>query len=227
MSSNSKVVVEVTNLKFHYGNGQPILNIAKLQLLAKQKLFLQGKSGSGKSTLLNILCGVLAASSGEVKVLGQDLTAKTSSERDKFRARHIGVVFQQFNLIPYLNVIENIQVGGYFSGKVAKEAKIHSLLEQLSLPKSIVTKRADQLSIGQQQRVAIARALINEPSIVIADEPTSALDADATDKFVDTLVDVCNASGCALIFVSHDADLAQHFDLTVNMRSINEVADAD
>lgn len=228
MSSESQVIVNVNNLKFHYPNHRPVLNIAKFQVLAKQKVFLQGSSGSGKSTLLNILCGTLVASSGEVSVLQQNLAAMTSSQRDKLRARQIGVVFQQFNLIPYLNVIENIQLGGYFSAESAEDnSAIFDLLAQLSLPKSIATKRADQLSIGQQQRVAIARALINKPTLVIADEPTSALDADATDQFVATLLNVCNESGCALIFVSHDAGLARHFDLAVNMQSINEIADAD
>lgn len=228
MSDDGRLTVDVNGLKFHYPDRQPVLNISKFQLLAKQTLFLQGSSGSGKSTLLNILCGTLVASSGEVHVLGRNITKMSSSQRDQFRANQIGVVFQQFNLIPYLNVVENIQLGGYFSEKPAeRDSDIFQLLEQLSLPKSVAMKRADQLSIGQQQRVAIARALINRPCLLIADEPTSALDADATEQFVETLLEVCKESGCALIFVSHDDGLARHFDLTAHMQSINEIADAN
>lgn len=225
MTKKNDSVIEINDLRFNYPNQADTLNIKRLQVEARQKVFVQGNSGSGKSTLLNILCGVHAVKSGEVNVLGKPFHALRASQRDSIRAKHIGVVFQQFNLIPYLSVMENIQLAGYFSGSSRQlSTDIVSLLNDLSLPRTICDKRADQLSVGQQQRVAIARALINKPALVIADEPTSALDASATNDFITALLKVCAAANSALVFVSHDAALAGYFDLSIEMSSINEVA---
>lgn len=186
-------------------------------------MFLKGASGSGKSTLLNLLAGVLAAPIDTVRLLNQDLAALSSRQRDRFRARHVGMVFQQFNLIPYLSVIDNIQMASHFAGlsRSATEERAQRLFDSLKLSNTLLRQRADQLSVGQQQRVAIARALINDPEILLADEPTSALDSELRDRFIHLLLELCQRQNSTLIFVSHDMQLAQHFSRVVTLDSIN------
>ena len=177
-------------------------------------MFLSGPSGSGKSTLLNLLCGTLTPTAGNIALLGQPFSSLSNRQRDKFRARNIGVVFQQFNLVPYLSVAQNISAAAYFSGKGNCSQKVLAntceLLDRLQLPSHVLHAKADALSIGQQQRVAIARALTNSPQLLIVDEPTSALDADARDSFMALLKEV--ASDSTMIFVSHDNAMERYFD---------------
>jgi putative ABC transport system ATP-binding protein len=140
-------------------------------------------------------------------------------QRDKFRAQHIGVVFQQFNLIPYLSVMKNIQLANYFasSGNKAIEESAKALLSKLKLPLTTLDKRSSELSVGQQQRVAIARALINAPEILLVDEPTSALDMSARDAFMQVLIETCDAANTTMVFVSHDMSLKDYFKASVAM----------
>lgn len=186
----------------------PLLHIPQWQVNKGEHVFLHGPSGSGKSTLLNLLSGVLSPDSGQLTLLERDITGLSSRKRDQFRSQHIGLIFQQFNLIPYLSVWDNIKLVQYFSTEKGKTGSIEDLLERLEL-QSVRNQLADQLSIGQQQRVAIARALINQPQIIIADEPTSALDSNIRDNFIHLLLDV--AADSTVIFVSHDQALATHF----------------
>lgn len=201
---------------FHVGQGESV--------------FLRGPSGSGKSTLLGLICGVLTAQSGAMHVAGTDMMGASAAERDALRARDLGVIFQLFNLAPYLSVIDNVTLPCQFSAQrraratreraLADEAA--RLLSRLGLGPDVLAKNTvHNLSVGQQQRVAAARALIGGPRLVIADEPTSALDADARDAFVSLLKEECTASGASLIFVSHDGALAPHFDRAVDLGAIN------
>ena len=218
-------LISAKGIRFRYPNAKKeALDIDTWQVRKGQHTFIQGKSGSGKSTLLNLLAGVYKAQAGTLEVLGQDLSTLSNSKLDKFRADHIGVVFQQMNLVPYLSVLENIQLAGHFTSKkvFAKQAEVSQLLEQLQLPADLVKRKASELSLGQQQRVAIARALINKPEIIIADEPTSALDADARDAFIDILLTTANNYGSSILFVSHDLALAQKFHQTVRLESLNK-----
>lgn len=218
-------LISAKRIRFRYPNAKKeALDIDTWQVRKGQHTFIQGKSGSGKSTLLNLLAGVYKAQAGTLEVLGQDLSTLSNSKLDKFRADHIGVVFQQMNLVPYLSVLENIQLAGHFTSKkaLAKQAEVSQLLEQLQLPADLVKRKASELSLGQQQRVAIARALINKPEIIIADEPTSALDADARDAFIDILLTTANNYGSSILFVSHDLALAQKFHQTVRLESLNK-----
>ena len=221
-------VVSVSNLRFAWMPGNEVLDISDFQLRAGERLFLRGASGSGKSTLLGIIAGVLEAGSGEVIVLGQDLATLKPAVRDRLRADHLGVIFQMFNLVPYLSVIGNVTLPLRFSpkrraaisGSEGDEAR--RLLSRLGLTdETLLARRVSDLSVGQQQRVAAARALIGGPEIVIADEPTSALDADARDQFIDLLSEEARRTGAALLFVSHDAGLATHFDRAVDLGEIN------
>ncbi|MEE3131735.1 MAG: ATP-binding cassette domain-containing protein, partial [Pseudomonadota bacterium] len=156
-------------------------------------------------------------------LLAQPFSALSNRQRDKFRARNIGVVFQQFNLIPYLSVAQNINAAVYFAStnvsKTASDAKLRHLLDKLQLPSHVLHAKADALSIGQQQRVAIARALINDPQLLIVDEPTSALDTDARDSFMSLLKDVAGES--TMIFVSHDKAMESYFDRHCSMSELN------
>lgn len=222
--------IRINQLVFSYPgkNAAVVLDIPSWHIQQGERLFLQGPSGSGKSTLLNLLAGILTTTQGSMEILGQNLSALSAHKRDRFRARHIGIVFQQFNLIPYLSVLDNIRLAAYFGNKENTdiEQKIVQLFTALGLDRSLLCKQTSALSVGQQQRVAIARAFINSPEILIADEPTSALDSDARDAFMQLLTGICQNQGSTLIFVSHDTSLRQHFQRIVNLADINRAGTA-
>ncbi|WP_412972199.1 ABC transporter ATP-binding protein [Glaciecola sp. MF2-115] len=233
VNSERELAVDVDSLAFSYVVNKPIINIKKWRLAKSEHVFMYGPSGCGKSSLLNLLSGILAPQQGNVSILGQDLSRLKNSERDRFRAKHIGVVFQAFNLVPYLSVLDNIKLAMHFAddkqtlSKMESRSKVLSLLEALQLAPQCLDELAGELSVGQQQRVAIARALINQPELLIVDEPTSALDASAKDAFMKVLIDTATRSQAALIFVSHDMSLAQHFERVESMADINKVNDAE
>ena len=217
-------VVRIADLRFDWG-GTPCLDIARFELAADERVFLHGPSGSGKSTLLNLLAGVLLPRAGELSILGQSLSRLSGPDRDRFRADHIGLIFQQFNLIPYLSVMDNVLLPCRFSARRrqrAGDAKASAarLLRHLDLAETHWRRPAAELSVGQQQRVAAARALIGTPELVIADEPTSALDAERQTAFLDLLIAECSAAGAALLFVSHDRRLAGRFTREIGLLEI-------
>jgi len=213
-------VVSIEQLRFAYAGGAPVLCINHWQIERGALTFLHGPSGSGKSTLLHLLCGLRSADAGSITVCGQPLGALRGRARDRFRARHIGLVFQQFNLLPYLSVRENLALAARFAGGSDAHDQ-GALLDRLRLPRSALERAAGSLSVGQQQRVAIARALIHRPALLVADEPTSALDADARDAFVALLLDLAAADGTTVLFVSHDTALGSHFQRSVDLRELN------
>ena len=201
-----------------------------MDLPAGRTVFLHGPSGCGKSTLLGLMAGVLPASSGTVSLLGRPWAALPAGQRDARRADHVGVIFQQFNLLPYLTVLDNVVLPCRFSRLRAQccqpsvTAAAQSLLQRMGLPAELWQRRADALSVGQQQRVAAARALLGQPELVIADEPTSALDAALRDDFMALLMGECRASGSTLVFVSHDERLAGHFDERLSLPELNRAS---
>lgn len=220
----TKQLISLKNVTFRYPKAdRDALQINNWQIPVGQNTFIQGKSGSGKSTLLNLLAGVYKAQQGKVEVLGQDYAKLSGAKLDKFRADHIGVVFQQMNLVPYLTVLENIQLAGHFASnnKQAQKSEVIALLKSLHLAEDLIDRKAMDLSLGQQQRVAIARALINKPEIIIADEPTSALDFDARDAFIDEMLATAKSHGCSILFVSHDLTLADKFDRVEQLELLN------
>lgn len=216
--------IQLEQLQFTYPDRQQaVLNIPEWQLNRGECVFLHGPSGSGKSTLLKLLSGMSRPSSGKVIMLDQDLAALSASKRDQFRANHIGHVFQQFNLIPYLNAVENVALANAFSSKAKNvgNAEITALLHALSITSEQQLLKTEKLSVGQQQRVAIARALINKPEILIADEPTSALDETNSHAFLTLLMEHCKTHNTSLVFVSHDMRLAEHFERCEALTTIN------
>jgi putative ABC transport system ATP-binding protein len=222
------VSILVQNLRFSHGNKSnvPILDIPEWSVVAGEHMFLHGPSGSGKSTLLNLLAGILIPSQGSIKVLDQSLNLMSGRQRDKFRAQHIGFVFQQFNLINYLSALDNIRLANHFTKTLFRrntDSKAKELLQALGIDKALHHQPASSLSMGQQQRVAIARALINTPELLIVDEPTSALDSQNRDAFMVLLLQIARQHNITLIFVSHDESLAKYFSRTVALQELNVV----
>jgi putative ABC transport system ATP-binding protein len=224
----SQPVIDIENLAFAWKGGSQVLNVPSFRLEAGERVFLRGPSGSGKSTLLGLIAGVLAPQQGSVRVLGEDMTSLSASRRDRLRADHVGVIFQMFNLVPYLSVTGNVLLPLRFSPARRKaagsdaEGEARRLLARLGLEdERLLARRVSDLSVGQQQRVAAARALIGAPDLIIADEPTSALDADARDRFIALLSEEVTRSGASLLFVSHDASLASLFTRAVDLAAIN------
>ena len=226
----SQTVIDIQNLIFQWPGREGFrLSIPNFQVDRGERVFLQGASGSGKSTLLSLLGGVLVPQQGRLQVLDTDLTRMTSSERDRFRVDHVGLLFQQFNLVPYLSVRENVILPCRFSqrrrGRALESAdslelSADRLLGQLGLDPTYAQQRVTSLSVGQQQRVAAARSLMGHPELIIADEPTSALDADRQSEFLDVLLGRCNEEDVTLIFVSHDQRLAHHFNRSINLSEL-------
>ncbi|MCB1772575.1 MAG: ABC transporter ATP-binding protein [Gammaproteobacteria bacterium] len=226
------MIIDIRQLEFRWqADSTTVLSIASLEVAKGECLFVKGPSGSGKSTLLSLLAGVTTASAGTVRVMDQPLERLGSVQRDHFRADHIGYIFQMFNLIPYLSVIDNVLLPCRFSARrrgqaLARakdlETEARRLLGHLDLDHPELHRRAvTTLSVGQQQRVAAARALMGTPELLIADEPTSSLDTDRRESFIRLLFDECREVGTTLIFVSHDASLEKLFDRTVDLAEIN------
>ena len=230
--NGSDTCISANDIVFRWpGTQREILKFEKFQVKKSETVFIQGASGSGKTTLLNLLTGVLLPNDGQISVLNTDLTHLKSNNRDQFRADHFGIIFQQFNLISYLSVLENILLPCTFSlrRKLMVEVSQNSLtneairlVDALGLDvKEILHRNVTELSIGQQQRVATARALIGTPDIIIADEPTSALDADSKHGFMQLLFDEVKRKRCTLLFVSHDSSLAKLFDRHLQLDTLN------
>ena len=222
--------VELDAVRYAWPGKPLLLDIERLTIARGERLFLRGPSGSGKSTLLGLVGGVLTPAAGRVAVLGEDLARFGASDRDRFRGDHIGFVFQMFNLIPYLSVIDNVLLPARFSqrraaraarrGPLAAEAA--RLLAALGLGDAAMHLRGvTELSIGQQQRVAAARALLGAPELLIADEPTSALDHDSRRQFLELLMAECREQGSTLVFVSHDTTLGTLFDRDLSLADLN------
>jgi putative ABC transport system ATP-binding protein len=226
-------VIDIHNLRFAWpggsGRSRDTLDIPALHVANGETVFLYGPSGCGKSTLLGLLAGVLVPTAGTVQLMGRPWSALGGPARDRLRADHVGYIFQQFNLLPYLSVVDNVRLPCRFSARRAQRAgdaaaRARALLAQVGLPEDHWGRRADALSVGQQQRVAAARALIGMPELVIADEPTSALDAALRDDFMAVLLAQCRAAGSTLVFVSHDERLAVHFDRRQSLPELNRAA---
>ncbi|MFZ5964242.1 ABC transporter ATP-binding protein [Thalassococcus sp. BH17M4-6] len=204
------------------------LGVPALAVAAGESVLLLGESGSGKSTLLSLICGTILPDSGTVRVAGTDLATLSGGARDRFRAERIGVIFQQFNLLPFGTVADNILLPLLFApdrraraGDAAAAAA--DLCTALGLPTGVMRSKASTLSVGQQQRVAVTRALIGQPPLIIADEPTSALDANSQAAFLDLLFRQTAAHDTALLMVSHDPRLGDRFDRVLRMEDIAQI----
>ncbi len=222
-------LVQINEMGFRWSKQQQeILSIDEFSIDRKQHVFIQGNSGSGKTTLLNLLCGINTCTRGSLSVLGNDLKTLSSQKRDLFRGNHLGVIFQQFNLLPFLSVKENIQLPCGFSEKKRQNIddmseEVSRLLDALDLSSSLANTAITELSAGQQQRVAVCRALIGSPELIIADEPTSALDVKNRDRFLQLLFQEANNHDSTVVFVSHDPSIAHHFSKMIELSDINSL----
>lgn len=222
-------ILSLTDTAYRWpGTAAFALSVPDLAVMPGEKVLLLGESGSGKSTLLSLICGTILADTGRVDIAGTDLAALSRGARDRFRAEQIGVIFQQFNLLPFATVADNIRLPLRFAPERRRRAgdpgaEATKLCEALGLPPGIGRARANSLSVGQQQRVAVARALIGQPPLIIADEPTSALDTDNQAAFLDLLFSRISGHETALLMVSHDIRLGPHFDRVLHMSDIARI----
>ena len=230
--------ISLRDLRYAWPGHPPVLDIPVLEIAEGEAVFLRGPSGSGKSTLLGLIGGVLVPQAGSVSLFGQRLDTQGAAARDHFRADHLGFIFQWFNLVPYLSVLDNVLLPTLFSrarreraeaignaeGSGGSGAEALRLLAALGLQDpQLLARPVTALSIGQQQRVAAARALLGRPRLVIADEPTSSLDHDARGAFLDLLLSEVASAGATLLFVSHDLTLAPRFHRTLALADLNRV----
>lgn len=219
------MILQIENLHFRYpGQSRDLLHIKDFQLKAGEKLFLYGPSGAGKSSFLELVAGIQKAQSGRVAVCGRDLTLLSESERDHHRARHLGFIFQSFNLLPFLTVEDNVRLGASFSRERRARVKpedVSELLEKLGM-QGLEKRLAADVSVGQAQRVAAARAFLGGPELLLADEPTSALDSDHRESFLRLLFTLAEESKQSILFVSHDRSLAKMFDRSVSLADIGQ-----
>lgn len=215
MNNAQNLAIEIKELSYSWKH-QDSLQIPGFEVKKGEKLFVQGESGSGKTTLLNLIAGVLQPKKGKLRVLDKDFSKLSSSNRDHFRSQNMGIIFQQFNLIPFLTVEENLKLRLKFQGnKDFNEEDLLNSLEKLSLSKTLYEKKVSNLSVGQQQRVAALRAFLGNPQIILADEPSSSLDYKNTAAFMEMLLEKSQEK--TVLFVSHDERLAKYFSRTVSV----------
>lgn len=216
-------MIQLSNLSYDYGNSGFQLCIDQLSIAAGEKVAVIGPSGSGKTTLLHLISGAKPAQQGSIRVDGQELSSLSDYQRRMFRATKIGFVFQDFELIEYLNVAENIRLPYLIHSELKFQAQQEAALEQLTLQTGLSDKRKrfpNQLSQGERQRVAICRALITSPRILLADEPTGSLDPDTAADILQLLIQQATQMGTTLLMVTHDHSLIPQFDRTIDMRSL-------
>lgn len=224
-SPASDKTLEISKLSFRWDQHQPPLAYPDIALASGTHLFLRGPSGSGKSTLMSLVGGLILPQAGSVRVLGTDLATLTGGQRDRFRADHLGVIFQQFNLVPYLTPLDNVLLPCRLSRKrrartsPSASEQATFLLNALGIPDTQWRRPVTRLSVGQQQRVAAARALIGTPELILADEPTSALDTDNRDRFIELLLQLAAKQQSSVVFVSHDQSLAGRFDQQIALEA--------
>lgn len=227
--TNPATILQINGLRFRWpGQTQPTLAIEQFAIQAGEQIFLHGESGSGKSTLLAVIAGIHSHYDGDVTLLNRRLKSLNQVGRDQHRAQHLGIIFQQFNLLPYLNVLENVLLAQQFcktNQPTIASDEAARLLQALDVSPTLFYRRAHQLSVGQQQRVAAARALFARPALIMADEPTSSLDEKRQLGFLDLLLDQAREFNCAVLFVSHDLRLAARFTKTIRMQDLNPVHD--
>lgn len=230
ISQSMSTIINLTDVRFRWPKQETDqLAIPHLSINRGEHLFIKGASGSGKTTLLNLLAGIILPKSGSIEILGKNLAQLSARQRDQFRADHLGIIFQQFNLLPYLSILDNVQLPCSFSKRRQSMepdslAAARELLLQLGIDETLMIKSVDKLSVGQQQRTAVARALLGSPEVIIADEPTSALDSENQGRFLDLLFSQTEKRNGTIVFVSHDERLAKHFSHMIDLTEINQTA---
>lgn len=204
------------------GERLPILDLPRLEVARGEQVVIRGRSGCGKSTLLNAIAGLTTVDSGSVSLKGVDLTKLPEAGRDRFRARHLGYVFQTFNLLAGFTALENVLLGMTFTGQRADRDRARNLLDRVGLGHRTHHKPA-ALSVGEQQRTAVARALANRPVLLLADEPTANVDPAHQQQIVDLLREACRDEGVAMLLVTHSNEVSDQFERVEQLEDVNRV----
>ena len=219
-------MLSVENVKKSYrepnGDLLPILDVPRLSVAEGEQVVIRGRSGGGKTTLLNVIAGLSTPDSGRIVIDETDVTRLPEAARDQFRARHIGVVFQTFNLLAGFTALENVLLGMTFTGQRNDPARAEELLAKVGLSHRLTHKPA-ALSVGEQQRVAVARALVNRPVLLLGDEPTANIDPAHQQQVIDLLRDVCRAERVAMLLVTHSDEVAQQFERVEHLEKLNRL----
>lgn len=217
-------MLRISNLKKSFvepgGEPLPILDLPHFEVAEGEQVLLMGKSGSGKTTLLHIIAGITLPDSGSVEIGGQDILQLREAARDRFRAQHLGYVFQTFNLLPGFSALENVLLAMAFTGRAVDEQRAKHLLGRVGLGHRLTHKPA-QLSVGEQQRVAVARSLVNKPALLLADEPTASVDARHQQQIIDLLRDTCREENVSLVLVTHSGQVAEQFSRVEQLEHLN------
>jgi putative ABC transport system ATP-binding protein len=225
--SEVSVPVRLVQLKKKYvapdGSVVPVIDVDHFELADGEQVALVGSSGSGKTTLLHLIAGILAPDSGQILFNQINLADLSEANRDVFRGKHIGYIFQTHHLLPGFTAMENVLLGMTFGGSTHDPAWAKKLLDDVGLSQRLHYK-PNKLSVGQQQRVAIARALANRPKLVLADEPTGSLDAKSAQQALDLIRKLCTEVGASLLLVSHDPHITEQMPRAVVLSELNRAA---
>lgn len=221
-------MIRIRDLRKHYRRGHESVlacRVDALDVAAGEQVALIGRSGLGKTTLLNIIAGILRPDSGTVEVAGIDVPALSEGARDRFRARHIGLVFQTFNLLQPFTALENVVLGSVFArgGGTETQARAAHLLERVGLGERL-HHRPNELSVGQAQRVALCRALINQPELILADEPLGNQDRQSGSEALRLLLDLAREAGTTVLMVTHDPASAAQMQRTLDLAELRRSA---
>ncbi len=219
-------MISIKHLEFRYPRGGFRLRLAALDIAERERVAVVGASGSGKTTLLELIAGIRRPGAGVIEVAGQDLAVLTDRQRRGFRVRRVGLIFQAFELLDYLNVRDNIMLPYRISPDLEATDDTDPRLEQMTRDMGIIERLErfpHELSQGERQRVAICRALITAPDLILADEPTGNLDPDNKQRVLKLLLDQVERHAATLVMVTHDHDLLAPFDRVLDMRALHGV----
>jgi len=220
-------MIDIKDLRFAYpGSNGALLNVTRLTVEPGEKVMLRGPSGSGKSTLLNLIAGILAPQSGSIRICGEEIATKNDTAARDFRINHIGFIFQDFALLDYLTVKDNILLPYRLNPSLSLNAAVRSRASQLLADLGIAEKSSAfpaRLSFGERQRAAIARAMITSPKIILADEPTANLDRANALKTIELILSSAASNNAGLVVVSHDDSLASYFDRVIDIEQFKHV----
>lgn len=213
--------LHLQDLRFHYRSGEGEVTVRDLTVQPSESIALIGPSGAGKTTLLRLIAGLLEPLGGTISFAGQNLSQLSSGARREFRLQRMGVVFQDFALLDYLTVAENLVLPQSLAGQAtpAHQTRARTLAEKLEVAR-YWDKRCGELSQGEKQRVAIARALVHEPALVLADEPTASLDGKRKVAAASLLLDDARERNAVLLMVTHDPELLPLFNRVVSLEDL-------
>jgi putative ABC transport system ATP-binding protein len=223
-------MIRISDLRFRYSEGEFALHVPELAVEQGERVAIIGPSGCGKTTLLHLIAGIRTPQSGQVSTNEVDLTDLDDSQRRDFRIRNIGLVFQEFELLEYLDVLDNILLPYRINSSLTLTGAVRERARKLAGQMGIADKLdryANLLSQGERQRVAVCRALLAEPDLLLADEPTGNLDPTNKDRVLELFLESAAASGATLVTVTHDHDLLPRFERVIDFREFYDMPAED